>query len=164
MVREATRADRGGGPLAGADGLVTREPGVALVARGADCPLVLLHDPEGEAIAVLHAGWKGIVAGVLTAGRAALGAADPTRVRAWLGPCAGPCCYEVGEEVARLFPAAAVRRGPGKPRLDLPAAVEAALGLPLDRSAYRCTVCSPDFFSHRRDGTSGRHALLAALR
>jgi YfiH family protein len=167
LVREVGRADRGGPRIEGIDGFVTREAGVALMVFGADCPLVLLHDPLGPAIAVVHAGWRGLAAGILPEALRVLGPKDPGAVRAFLGPCAGPCCYEVGDEVAARFPAAAVRREAGgrggRPRLDLPAAVELSLGLSVDRSAHRCTICSPDCFSYRRTGARDSQALIAAF-
>jgi hypothetical protein len=164
LVREVDRADRGGPRIEGLDGLVTRAAGVALMVFGADCPLVLLHDPLGPSIATVHAGWRGLAAGILPEALRVLAPADPSAVRAFLGPCAGACCYEVGEEVAARFPAEVVRRRSGRrPHLDLPAAVEASLGLPVDRSAWRCTICSPDCFSYRRTGSRDCQALLAAL-
>jgi copper oxidase (laccase) domain-containing protein len=86
-----------------ADGLKTTEPMVPLVLRGADCPLVCLYDEDTPGLVVVHAGWRGIVAGVVEAGLVALG--RPDRFRAWIAAHAGPCCYEVGEEVAAEFPA-----------------------------------------------------------
>ncbi|MCU0726768.1 MAG: polyphenol oxidase family protein [Planctomycetes bacterium] len=164
VVREVSRADRGGPRVAETDGFVTREVGVALMVFGADCPLVLLHDPLGPAIAVVHAGWRGLAAGILPEALRVLRPAESGAVRAFLGPCAGPCCYEVGEEVAGRFPEAAVRReAGGRPRLDLPAAVELSLGISVDRGAHRCTVCSPGCFSYRRTGARDSQGLVAAL-
>jgi hypothetical protein len=149
----------------------------------ADCPTLCLYAPAagvgGPAIAVIHAGWRGIVAGVVEAGFVALGAADPGAIRCFLGPCAGPCCYEVGPEVASRFPVGALRvrpggEGGGSPRvqLDLAAAIwdrlAAAVGLPLvlEAVAPGCTICDrgEQWFSHRRSRTSARQGLIAALR
>jgi copper oxidase (laccase) domain-containing protein len=84
-------------------------------------------------------------------------------VRVHFGPCIRGCCYEVGDEVAERFPAAAVRRVAGRARLDLPTAARLALcaaGLPGDAIADTgaCTACEPHwYFSHRRDaGRTGR--------
>jgi copper oxidase (laccase) domain-containing protein len=146
----------------GADALVTDVPDLALLVRGADCPLVLLTDAGESVLAVVHAGWRGILAGVLAAAREAL---EAPVARACLGPCAGPCCYEVGEEVATRFPAKAVRRGPEtRPRLDLPLAAELSLGVPLDRERWRCTVCGGEHHSWRGQRTDARNGLIAALR
>lgn len=166
QVQVVTGKDRGRlEPIPDTDGLVTRAQGLAVMVLGADCPLVCLYDPAQPAVAVLHAGWRGIVAGVLTEGMAALApdADDRGKPRAFLGPCAGPCCYEVGQEVADQFRSDAVIRRKGSLYLDLPRAVELELGLPLERVGLDCTICGKGAYSHRRDGTANRHALIAAL-
>lgn len=139
-----------------ADGLVTAEIGLALVVTTADClPVGLV---AGGAVAMLHAGWRGLADGILEAGVQQLqertGAAA---VHAAIGPGAGPCCYEVGDDVAAAFPATVVRGG----RLDLKAAATERLrsaGAVTVLDVGRCTMCEPDvFFSHRRSGpTTGR--------
>ena len=85
-----------------ADGLWTDEPGLPILAMSADClPIVLARTARSEpAVAVLHAGWKGLLAGIVAAGADALGGGTLT---AAIGPGIGPCCYEVGEEVAAPF-------------------------------------------------------------
>lgn len=88
-----------------ADFLVTAQPGVTVGIITADCVGVLLLDPEVPAVAAAHAGWRGLVAGVLAAtveGLEALGARRD-RLRAALGPSIGPCCFEVGPEVVEAF-------------------------------------------------------------
>ena len=170
-VREVAEQDAGRGSasaedaLPGTDGLATRVPLIPLMVLGADCPLVCLHDPEGAAIAVLHAGWRGIAAGVLEAGLRALAVPSRSAIRAYLGAAAGRCCYEVGEEVAQHFPEEAVQRKAGAPRphLDLRRAVELRLGRPVEVVGTDCTICDPRYFSHRRDGRPDRHALVAML-
>jgi YfiH family protein len=136
------------------DALVTRSPGVAVSVRTADCFPILLADPETRAVAAIHAGWRGTAAGVvlssLTRMRSEFGT-DPGTVYAAIGPGIGPCCYEVGAEVARQFGMDEA----GK--LDL--AVEnrnqlTAAGLKPERIelAGSCTFCNPAlFFSWRRD-------------
>lgn len=136
------------------DALVTRSPGVAVSVRTADCFPILLADPETRAVAAVHAGWRGTAAGVvlssLTRMRSEFGT-DPGTVYAAIGPGIGPCCYEVGAEVARQFGMDEA----GK--LDL--AVEnrnqlTAAGLKPERIelAGSCTFCNPAlFFSWRRD-------------
>lgn len=148
-----------------ADALVTARQGAALAILTADCAPVAFSSPEGI-VAVAHAGWRGLAGGVLeaTAGRMAdLGATD---VEAVLGPCIHPCCYEFGrEDLARL----AGRFGPGveaadrqgRPALDLPAAVSAALGeagVPLVEVIDVCTGCSPRYWSWRARRETGRQA------
>ena len=146
------------------DGLWTDEPEVPLLALGADCALVALARTNGDrpALAVLHAGWRGLLAGIADAAVAALGG----RPVAVVGPTIGPCCYEVGEDVAAPFRACfgadVVRNG----RLDLWTSTERALLRAGCASVERldlCTSCRPElFFSYRRDGKPrGGHGVLA---
>jgi YfiH family protein len=135
------------------DALWTDVPGLPVAALAADCvPVALARRGGKPGIAVAHAGWIGILAGVLEAATETLGG----DLDAAIGPCAGPCCYEVGEEVAqpyrdRFGDDVAVR---GK--LDLWRAAELALNDAGIQRVHRvdiCTICNPErFFSHRRDG------------
>jgi YfiH family protein len=148
-----------------ADGLWTDEPGLPILAMSADClPVVVARVGTGEpAVAVLHVGWKGLLAGIVAAGAGALG---DRPLAAAIGPGIGPCCYEVGEEVAAPFRERfgddVVREG----RLDLWTSAERALRAagvePVERFD-RCTACEPEtFFSHRRDaGVTGRQGVIA---
>jgi YfiH family protein len=146
-----------------ADALVTDEPGRALVVLGADCLPVLLWRRDRPAVAAVHAGWRGLVAGVVEAGVRALG--DPARTGAAVGPGIGPCCYPVSAEVRERF---ADRFGAGVvagEAVDLAAAARGALGaagVPDGSVAAipACTSCEPErFYSHRRDGgATGRQA------
>jgi YfiH family protein len=137
------------------DGLWTDEPNVPLLALTADClPIALVRaNGDGPAVGVLHAGWRGLLAGIVEAGVAALGG---TEVAAAIGPSIGLCCYEVGEEVAEPFGARFGRGVARGGRLDLSAAAERALRDAGCSSVERfdlCTSCRPDlFFSYRRDG------------
>jgi YfiH family protein len=148
-----------------ADGQATARDDVAVAVHVADCLPIALAG-EG-AVGMLHAGWRGLAAGVLQAGVAALrelGATGP--LEAAIGPGAGSCCYEVGEEVHEAFSAFGpeVRRGR---RLDLKLAAARALrsaGVSAVHDSLVCTICSPDeaFFSYRRDGgLTGRQAGVA---
>ena len=104
------------GSFASTDGARTHTPNLLLTVRTADCVPVLLAHPSG--IALLHAGWRGLAAGVLEEGLS--GFPDPESVRVVLGPAIRVCCYEVGPEVAAQFPADALRPGPReRPHLDL---------------------------------------------
>ncbi|MFN3651855.1 MAG: peptidoglycan editing factor PgeF [Armatimonadota bacterium] len=152
--------------LAATDALVTSTPRLPLVTLVADCVPVALVDPYRKVAAAVHAGWRGLTGGVL---ESALGAMQRTAgtpagdVVAWIGPAIGPCCYEVGPEVARNFPESTAPSPDGGARsyLDLPDAVRRRLrgaglldenlaGLPL------CTSCHPElFFSHRRATREG---------
>jgi YfiH family protein len=148
-----------------ADGLWTDEPGLPILAMSADClPIVLARvDSSTPAVAVLHAGWKGLLAGIVAAGAEALG---DGKLAAAIGPGIGPCCYEVGEEVAAPFRERFgddVVRGR---RLDLWTSAERALraaGVERVDRFDRCTACEPEtFFSHRRDaGRTGRQGVIA---
>ena len=160
-VLEAAPAMRG----EHADGLWTEEPGLPILAMSADClPIVLARTDAGSpAVAVLHAGWRGLLGGIVAAGTEALGGVTLT---AAIGPGIGPCCYEVGEEVAApfrdRFGEDVVRQG----RLDLWTSAERALrdaGVEQVERLDRCTACEPDtFFSHRRDaGRTGRQGVIA---
>lgn len=144
-----------------ADGLATALPGVPCVVLCADClPVALVA--EG-AVAMVHAGWRGLVGGVLEQGvRGLRDAGGRGPVTAVVGPGANPCCYEVGDEVhAALAPLGpTVRSGRNA---DLPEAARLRLlagGADEVLVAGLCTICNPDrFFSHRRDaGNTGRQA------
>ena len=134
----------------------------------ADCLPAILGTPDGGAVAVAHAGWRGTLLGVLpeTVQRLCSSAkAEPGELRAFLGPAIGPCCCQVGDEVRRTF---AEHWGEGFARhvfrrsdpwhLDLVEAnriqlLDAGLAGEKISAAGLCTVCRPDlFFSHRRDG------------
>jgi polyphenol oxidase len=148
-----------------ADGLWTDEPGLPILAMSADClPIVLVRAaPEKPAVAVLHAGWKGLLAGIVAAGAQALGSSTLT---AAIGPAIGPCCYEVGEEVAAPFRARFGDDVVRESRLDLWTSAERALraaGVAQVDRFDRCTACEPEtFFSHRRDaGRTGRQGVIA---
>jgi purine-nucleoside/S-methyl-5'-thioadenosine phosphorylase / adenosine deaminase len=155
------------------DALVTALPGVGLAVQTADCVPLLLAAPE--AVAAVHAGWRGAVAGVAARAVEVFLAMIPNRAaaRAWIGPAIGPCCYEVGPEVAERFaPKHSRPRAGGKFSLDLPAAIRAqieAAGFPPEgiMQPNGCTMCGGErFASYRRDGThAGRMiALVARLR
>jgi YfiH family protein len=143
------RARPGGRGVPG-DGLWTDEPGLPLLAMSADClPIAVAVTDGPRRLAVLHAGWKGLSEGVVEAGVAALGNAPKAAI---IGPAIGPCCYEVGPEVARLFEPSVVRER----RLDLWSAAERSLRQAGVGRVERVDLCTRDhpelFFSHRRDG------------
>jgi copper oxidase (laccase) domain-containing protein len=158
------------------DILATDRAGIPLLVLGADCVIGALAAADGRAVAAFHAGWRGAAAGAPAAAVAALeGLGVPAgEQRAALGPCIGPCCYEVGPEVAAAFAGAPggadlLRPGPrGRPHLDLPGAVREALvasGVPREAVASPpgCTACEPGrWFSHRR-GDAGRQGLVVAI-
>jgi polyphenol oxidase len=152
-----------------ADAAVTSEPGRPVVVRTADCaPLALASD---TAAAVVHVGWHGLLAGVVEAAVTGLRALGSTPIRAALGPCIHPACYEFGaDDLARVAdrygPTVEGRTRAGRPALDLPAAVRAALGgvgVEHLHDVDVCTAASPDHFSHRRDGRTGRQGVVVVL-
>jgi YfiH family protein len=163
-------------PVGEADGLVTTDPGVVLAVLAADCAPVLLADPAAGVVGAVHAGWRGLAAGVVEAGVAAMAAlgADPAATVGLVGPAAGGCCYEVGPEVREVvgarYPAALATTRDGRPALDPAAGAAQALeragveGTNV-RLVGECTVDLADrYFSHRRDhGRTGRQAGLIAL-
>jgi YfiH family protein len=143
-----------------ADGQATSVPGIGLAILAADClPVVVASQ---GAVAALHAGWRGLAAGVIEEGVRALRELDGRGpVHAAIGPGAGPCCYEVGEEVHARF-------GTEGPTLDLKAIARDQLreaGAEAIHDVGLCTICAPElFFSHRRDrGVTGRQAGIAWL-
>ena len=156
----------------GCDALLTLTPGLALAIATADC-MSLLYAAPG-AVAAAHAGWRGAAAGLPAATLHALCSAagvSAGAARVALGPCVRACCYEVGPDVARRFPASAVRTVDDRLHLDLPAVARLQLfeaGLPAGAfdDTGACTACEPYwYFSHRRDaGRTGRLWALAALR
>ena len=186
----------GSGRVGLGDALITDEPGVALLSLHADCLPLLLVDPGAlpdeaghaaasvgdrrPAIGVVHAGWRGTIADVAGAAVRAMAAtygSPPERLLAYLGPAIGPCCYEVGAEVAaaweeRAGAETAVALAPAGPRwrLDLRAANAVLLeraGLRperIERSAV-CTRCASDgWFSHRGQGAAtGRFGAVIGL-
>jgi YfiH family protein len=156
-----------------ADAAVARAPGQVCAVLTADCLPLLLCDRAGQTVAAVHAGWRGLAAGVVERAVGALGA-DPEEVLAWLGPAIGPEAFEVGAEVRDLFLTAdtgaleAFRPGAeGRWLADL----GVLAGRRLERVGVRavfggglCTYSDPSrFFSYRRDGVTGRMASLIWL-
>jgi YfiH family protein len=160
-------------PLAEADGMVTSEPGLLLAVFTADCVPVLLADPQARVVGAFHAGWRGLAAGVLERGIEALVQAGATLDRsvAMVGPAIGPCCYEVGPEVAEAvgerYDRAPATTRDGALAIDTAAAAVQALeaaGVGSIRAAAECTAHQPErFFSYRRDGVTGRQAGVIAM-
>lgn len=161
VIRDATGL---AAPVPDADGQATDQRGVACVVRVADCLPVVLVAPE--AVAAVHAGWRGLAAGVLQEGLHALRGLGATEIRAAIGPGARVCCYEAGDEVHAAF----AHLGPGVragAHADLPAVARAIL----DRDDVTeihdtglCTICAPTglLWSYRREGAhAGRQGGVA---
>jgi purine-nucleoside/S-methyl-5'-thioadenosine phosphorylase / adenosine deaminase len=160
-----------------ADALVARAAGAAVSVRVADCVPVLVGAPSSGAAAAIHAGWRGIVRGVIPRALAELSRLTGGSERAVeaglvaaIGPCIGPCCFEVGSEVANEIAGAVsedvvVNRRGGKAYVDLRRAVRAqlrTLGLRDEdvEDVPGCTKHEPErFFSFRRDGANAGRQL-----
>lgn len=171
-------AERGLGPhrvLGEADAVVSTIPGVVLAVRVADCVPILLTG--GGGVAAVHAGWRGIVAGVVPAAVQALRretGCEPEQITAAIGPHAGVASYETGPAVVDALVGAGLPRsavawaGPGgREHADLGAAVTAQLqrsGVDRVERIERCTIADGRLHSHRRDGShAGRQAAIIGL-
>ena len=182
-VARVTQADNGTW-VEHVDGLITDQPGCVLSMNFADCAPIFLYDPRCRAIGLGHAGWRGTVAdlpGAMVRAMAAAFGSAPAHLIAAVGPCIGPCCYEVGQDViaavqvayedaATLFRPPTGDRRPtpeealsdggqrsavGSLHFDLPAANRRNLlnaGVRAVEMADYCTACRTDlFFSHRAE-------------
>ena len=160
-------------PRPEADGLLTSAAGCLLGVRTADCLPLLYVDRERRAVAAVHAGWRGTAKGI--AARAVKRmkqefGSPPGELEVVMGSGIGPCCYEVGSEVADQFVNSAVQIR-GKPHLDLPKAnrlqlIEAGVNTSKVWGAGLCTACGADqFYSYRREGTqAGRMLAVIGIR
>ena len=161
----------------GVDGLISAAVGVPLFTQHADCTPLFFYAPQAQMIGLAHAGWRGSAGQIgpaMVAYFARLGV-PAAQLLVGIGPCAGPCCYEVGAEVAGAFSSWQDAQGPvalprpdGKFLLDLPRANRAMLvasGVPAEQIVLSdlCTICHEEFFySHRRDGRR-RGGMLALM-
>lgn len=151
----------GPGSVGGADGIVTTTPGLPVAVRTADCAGIVLHG--AGVVGVAHAGWRGAVAGVLPAVIEAMEGVGTAPTRAVVGPHIGPCCFEVGAEVAAELPDAVRATSWGTTSVDLAAALEAQLGGVTLHRTGGCTRCGAGWLSHRADGTPARLAAIGWL-
>ena len=160
----------GGGAGSTGDALVTRHPEAALAVLTADCAPIALVSPEGV-IGAVHAGWRGLLAGVVDRAADTMREMGASSISAGLGPCIHPECYAFGPAdleplVDRYGADVAGQTREGEPALDLPAAVGAALdaaGVCLDLVEDVCTACSDDHFSHRARQELARQAVVVWL-
>jgi YfiH family protein len=149
------------GNLGEADAIYTLVPGLPATVATADCVPVIVE--ADRAVAVIHVGWRGAVAGVIEAALETMDGAGTPPLRAAVGPAIGPCCYEVGAEVAARFPGNQSETTWGTGSVDLPGFVAGRLeGLDVWRSG-RCTFTSGDLFSYRRDETTKRQVAVGWL-
>lgn len=153
-----------------ADASIGRGPGQVCAVLTADCLPVLLCTRAGDRVAAVHAGWRGLAAGVIESTLAAL-ESPPDEVLAWLGPAIGPAAYEVGEDVRARFTAGDARAAGaftanprGRWQADLRALARLRLhaaGVPAVSGHDLCTWAEPErFYSYRRERTCGRMATL----
>ena len=168
------------------DGLVSSEPGCGLTMNYADCAPIFLVDPDRNAIGLGHAGWKGALKdlpGALVRAMQRAYGSDPAELIAGIGPCIGPCCYEVSEPVISavrssfddantllVLPEDDDKAGPAevRPNFDLPEANRRQLaraGVESIELSNLCTACRTDlFYSHRAEkGRTGRFGSLLIL-
>jgi len=152
LVLEA--AGPGADRFADGDALVSNQPGTVAGVRTADCVPILIADERTHAVAAIHAGWRGTAAGIAAGAVRELitrYGSRPQDLRAAIGPAIGPCCYEVGPEVARQLGMAA--EGPVK--VDLAAINRRQLadaGVSDIWLAAECTFCEAGrYFSFRRE-------------
>jgi YfiH family protein len=165
--------DPGGFVHEEADAVVGRDPAVTVGVRVADCTPVLAANVETGHVVAIHAGWRGVVAGVVRAGIGAI--RSHSKIVAAVGPSIGVCCFEVGDDVAAQIagacgdPSVVLRdRGP-KPHVDMRQAVRdqlASIGVVDVEDVDGCTKCGgARFHSHRRDADrAGRHLMLIRVR
>ncbi|MBL8887381.1 MAG: peptidoglycan editing factor PgeF [Phycisphaerales bacterium] len=162
-----------------ADAIVTDDPARVLCVRTADCTPILLASRDGRVVGAVHAGWRGVIAGVAPAALEAMRSLGAVDIHAVIGPCISRSHFEVGPEVVRAFADAFGAESPcrladatdphGKGFVDLQAALRIQLsgaGVRAIETIDLCTVARPDlFFSHRRDnGRTGRMAAIIAPR
>ena len=149
------------------DALWSEEPGLGMMLMTADCLPIAITRAEGErpGLALVHAGWRGLLGGVIESVCRGLGRG---RTKAVLGPAIGPCCFEVSDEVAASFRRRFGRQVASGRKVNLWLAAESALvaaGCGGVERIELCTSCHPElFFSHRRDqGLTGRQGVIAAI-
>ncbi|MDR2670346.1 MAG: peptidoglycan editing factor PgeF [Oscillospiraceae bacterium] len=181
-VRRVTAADAGEGlyrpATADCDALVTNDPGVCLTVFSADCVPILLYDPEKQAVGAVHAGWRGTALGIVRKTVETLGdryGCRTAHLRAAVGPCIGPCCFETRADVAKALAGvlgasvAPYIRYDGGDRFHIDLReinifwlTQAGVPRAQIELSEACTHCRvEDFFSYRRDGA--RHGSMAAF-
>jgi polyphenol oxidase len=157
-------------PLGPADAAISRDSGKVCAILTADCLPIVFAADTGDAVAAAHAGWRGLVAGVIEATVRAMGT-QPERLIAWLGPAIGPAHFEVGAEVREAFLSVDAGAGDvfkenarGRYMADLGMLARRQLedlGINRIYGCCECTYARADrYFSHRRDGVTGRQATL----
>jgi YfiH family protein len=156
---------------AGYDALITNQPGVGLLIQQADCQAVVLHDPANRVVANVHAGWRGSVVNIIAKTIARMMAdfgSDPAQIVAAISPSLGPCCAEFVHYLAELpteFHGDQVRPAYFDFWAISRRQLQKAGVLPVHiTTAAVCTRCDTNYFSYRREGSTGRSATVIALR
>jgi polyphenol oxidase len=156
------------------DALVSRVPGLMIGVLTADCVPLVLVEPSTPCVAVVHAGWRGVLAGIALRAASRLSkksGAGADKIIALIGPHIGPCCLEVGDDVGSEFRSefgAGIVTGEVKQTVDLRAAIEGQLvsaGFRTENitDSGICTACSDDYFSFRREADCGRQGAFTAI-
>ncbi len=155
------------GDIPEADGIISCECSDVLCVRTADCVPVLLWADNSPMIACVHAGWRGLKKGIVHKAAGCMQSLGASGIHVSIGPCIGPCCYEVGGDVADAFGREHLQYKNGSMYLDLTGiarsqALDAGVNRAWIHSIDMCTSCHPDkFFSYRRDGAAaGRNISL----
>ncbi len=152
--------------ISACDAIVTDRPGIALAVMVADCIPILLHDPERGVVAAVHAGRNGTflqIAPKTVETMAERFGCRPEEMRVWMGPSIRVCCYEVGDEIAEIarknFGEAYVNgRSLDLPALNLDQLLKTGVKPENIEVSSVCTRCDKNYFSYRREGTTGRFA------
>ena len=153
---------------ADADGIVTARTDIAIAAHSADCATVAMWSPEGV-IGVVHAGWRGLEAGIIASAAAAMSMHGASSISAYVGPHIEAECYEFGEAdlarmVERFDDRVVATTSRGAPALDVGAALTIDLdraGIEIAASSGECTACASDrYWSHRARADQQRQALV----
>jgi YfiH family protein len=158
---DAVRYTAAPGNAGEADGLWTDKPALPIAVLTADCYGVVLF--ADTAVGVAHAGWRGARSGVVTRVSDEMADAGHQPKQAYIGPGIGSCCFEVGPEVAEIFPGMVGVTDWGTTSVDLEAVIEDQLSRVEHSSIGVCTRHEPGWFSHRRDGTGSRMATIGWL-
>jgi YfiH family protein len=154
----------------GFDALISDRPGIGLMIQHADCQAILLSDPVKKAVGIIHAGWRGSVADIIGKTVEAMSAAfasDPAELRAAIGPSLGPCCAEFVNYQQEL--PVGFHRFQVRPNYfdfwEISRVQLRQAGILRNHivAAGECTVCSSDYFSYRRDRTTGRCGTVIGL-
>ncbi len=145
------------------DGLLTFKDGVALVVLVADCLPILMFDSTSGFCGALHCGWRPLSKGIIEEAlkKAKSRGVKPENLEVFLGPCAGPCCYQVGLEFRKIFPPDVLTEHEGSLRLDIKRFARISLESAGVKSIYElnvCTICHTEYFSYRRNLTRSRQA------